>query len=414
MVWQILFWGSVGVVFYAYFGYPILLFLLCQIRKKRPVASTQTDPPTVRIFISVFNEEKVIRNKIENALSLDYPKDKLRILVASDGSTDRTVSIAGDYNDYGVKLIHFNMRKGKSAVINEVIGELDDEVVVFTDANAHFAKDSILHITKHFSDPEIGCVVGKLRYIDRHTSCVGKGEGIYWKYEAKISQLESRLKSVLVANGSFFAIRRKLFKTLYPDVANDFQIPADVANQGYGVVYEPNAVAIERSTVHWREEFQRKVRIVLRGITGFSQLAGRFKGFRLWQFVSHKLLRWCIGLFMIIAFAANALLIGNSLFYNAAFVLQSLFYILAFNGWRLRRAKKPRRLFYVPFYLTMVNFAALAGMCNFLRGKRQSTWEKAESARFSPIPNSSDNVDLTYGRNKENEISEPKISIGKK
>lgn len=402
-MWQVLFWMSVGVIFYSYFGYPIILYLIGKFRRRTSVSRSGEHYPYVCVFISAFNEEKVLRRKIENSLSLDYPRDKLRILVASDGSSDQTEKIASDYDDLGVTLYHFPSRRGKSAVINSVMQHVREEIVVFTDANALFSSDALQKMVCHFSNPEIGCVVGKLRYVDRHTSGVGKGEGIYWRYESKISQLESALQRVLVANGSIFAIRRVLFKQLYPAVANDFQMPVDIASQGYGIVYEPNAEAIERTTIFWQEEFQRKVRIVLRGITGFSMLASRFSGFRLWQFISHKFSRWFIGPFLIIAFIANIVLCKGSWFFTAALIAQALFYLSAFNGWRLRKAKKPHRLFYVPFYFTMVNLAAMVAMSKFMVGHRQVVWEKAESARFSPIHTSEPGI---IAQSEKNQVSE--------
>ncbi len=384
-MWQIFFWFSVGFVFYAYFGYPAVLIIAGKIKKNKRTTDAGGFNPSVCLFISAFNEEKVIRHKIENSINLDYPKERLTILVASDGSTDKTGGIAADYGDIGVELHISQARQGKSAVINDVMQHIDSDVVVFTDANSLFAKDALNEMVKHFADPKIGCVVGKLRYSDRHTSCVGKGEGIYWRYESKLSCLESELNSVLVANGSIFAIRRRLFSELYPEVANDFQLPIEIGSQGYGVIYEPKAQAIERTTIFWQEEFQRKVRIVLRGITGFNMLANRFRGFRLWQFCSHKLARWIIGPFLILAFISNGFICGKSWFYALVFALQGLFYIAAFNGWRLRKAKKPHRLYYIPFYFTMVNLAAMVGTIKFMLGARQTVWEKAESARFSPV-----------------------------
>ncbi len=384
-MWPALFWISVAFVFYAYFGYALILLVLGKFRRHSAALRSPDYCPSVCVFISAFNEEKVLRRKIENSLSLDYPRNKLGIIVASDGSSDGTVDIARDYDDLGVTLHNFSMRRGKSEAINSVMKHVRQEIVVFTDANAIFAADALKKMIAHFSDPQIGCVVGKLRYVDRHTSGVGKGEGIYWRYESKISQLESALHRVLVANGSIFAIRRNLFKQLHPEVANDFQLPVDIASQGYGVVYEPQAEAIERTTIFWQEEFQRKVRIVLRGITGFSVLANRFKGFRLWQFASHKLLRWAVAPFLLLALAANGMLVAQSWFYACTAILQVAFYLAAFNGWRLRKAKKPHRLFYVPFYFTMVNLAATVAVIKFAVGQRQAVWEKAESARFSPI-----------------------------
>ena len=384
-MWQFFFWLSVGVVLYCYAGYPLVLLLLDKFKSKTAEPTGDDSCPSLCLVISAFNEEKVLRKKIENSLSLDYPRDKYSIVVASDGSTDGTVRIAEEYRAQGVRLRHWPVRAGKSAALNNVVRELRDDVVVFTDANSLFAEDALLKLVRHFRDEKIGCVVGKLRYVDRHTTSVGKGESLYWKYEGMISVLESALKSVLVANGSIFAIKRHLFTELYPEVANDFQLPTEIAHQGYGVIYDPEAIALERLTVFWQEEFQRKVRIVLRGITGFSVMRHKFEGMRLWQFFSHKLLRWSIAPFMFLALLSSAMLSEGSALYMTFFALQVVFYMAAVNGWRVSRTRKPQRLFYLPFYFTMVNFAASVALFRFVTGRRQAFWEKAESTRLAPV-----------------------------
>ncbi len=385
-MWELLFFFSAVIIFYSYLGYPAALYVIGKFKRKKAAEPRVDYLPRVCLFISAFNEEKIIRRKIENSLNLNYPKERLRILIASDGSTDRTVEIGRDYGDLGVEVYHHSQRRGKSAVINSVIPELTEEIVVFTDANCLFAEDALSKLIAHLSDPQIGCVVGKLNYTERHLTSVGKGEGIYWKFESKIRLLESALKSVLVANGAIFAIRRELFRPLYPHVANDFQIPVEIGSRGYGVVYEPEAVAVERSPIFWQEEFQRKVRIVLRGITGFVVLRSKFRGFRLWQFFSHKLMRWMVTPFLFLSLLSNAMLLGEAWIYQVSFAFQVLFYFAAINGWRVRRTSRPRGIFYIPFYFTMVNFAAIVAIAKFLSGRRQIVWEKAESARFSPAP----------------------------
>jgi cellulose synthase/poly-beta-1,6-N-acetylglucosamine synthase-like glycosyltransferase len=386
-MWHLLLWGSILVVLYSYFGYPLLLYLIGRFGKRRRRRSgSEEKTPSVCLIISAFNEETVLNDKIQNSLSQQYPADKLTILVASDGSSDRTVEIAKSFADYGVEVFHRDERRGKSAVLNDVIPRRREEIIVFTDANSVFSPDAVNRLVRSFSEPSIGCVVGRLRYVNGESSSVGKGEGAYWKYEGMVSRLESALSSVLVANGSIFAIRRELFQTLYPEVANDFQIPIDIAAEGAGIIYEPRAEAIEHTTALWREEFQRKVRIILRGLTGYSVLSGRIRGFRRWQFLSHKLLRWMIGMYLLTAFAANAVLVSSSSVYTAMFLCQVVFYSFALIGSRFRHSEKPRRIFYVPFYFTMVNTAALLGLVKFLTGKRQRVWEKAESTRQAAVP----------------------------
>ncbi len=380
-MWQLLFWGSVTLILYAYFGYPAFLYVLGRLRQSRVTPDTG-EAPDVCLVISAHNEDAVIREKIENSLALTYPREKLTILVASDGCTDHTVDIAREFVDSGVRVYHHAQRRGKSAVLNDAVEMIKAGIVVFTDANSLFERDAIEKLVSHFADPKVGCVVGRLRYVDRDATSAGKGEGIYWAYEGLVSRLESRLQSVLVANGANFAVRREFIRELFPEVANDFQMPIDVADAGGGVVYEPAAVAVERMTSNWQEEFGRKTRIVLRGLTGFSMLRGRIRGMRRWQFVSHKLLRWSVGVFAAIALVANAALAFASPLFTTLLLLQLVFYTAAIVGWRRRGAERPGWVLYIPFYFTMVNAAAIVAMANFLVGRRQSVWEKAPSTRL--------------------------------
>ncbi len=383
-MWQFVFWGSLGLVAYSYFGYPLVLeFLARRRRRAQQTVASGDNLPTVTLIVSAFNEESVIRERIKNCLSLDYPRDRLDILVASDGSSDGTVDIAREYAELGVRLYHYPIRRGKSAVLNDVVPGLTTDLVVFTDANCWFAEDAVNVLAQRFVDSEIGCVVGKLRYVDVDQSSVGKGEGVYWRYEAGISMRESELRSVLVANGSIFAIRRELFRPVAAEIANDFQLPMEVANAGYGVVYEPAAQAFEGTAHRWREEFDRKVRIIIRGLTGFSRLRGLMHGFRMFQFVSHKMLRWFAGFFLVLTFVANVVLAGEAPFYAIALLGQVAFYLSAGLGWMFRN-HDPVKVFYVPFYFTMVNTAAMLGTFRFAMGRRQKVWETAKSTRVSP------------------------------
>ncbi len=383
-MWPLLFWASLALLVYVYVGYPALLAGIGRLRARRAPAPGDAPLPSVCLIVSAHNEDVVLRAKIENCLALQYD-GRLSIVVASDGSTDRTDAIAREYHDHGVELFTWPARRGKSAVLNDVIAARREEVVVFTDANAHFASDAITRLAEHFRHPSIGCVVGELKYV-RDASSVGQGESLYWRYESKVKVLESGLESVLVANGSIFAARRTLVRELFFDVANDFQIPFDVANQGAGIVYEPAAVAVECSAELWEEEFGRKVRIVLRGITGYSRLHRRIRGLRAWQFASHKLLRWCVGAILIVLLASSIALAPDSPRYAVFLGVQLACYGAALVGWFMRRRERVPRAVFVPFYFTMVNWAALTAMFRFVSGRRQATWEKAASTRATLPP----------------------------
>jgi cellulose synthase/poly-beta-1,6-N-acetylglucosamine synthase-like glycosyltransferase len=352
-----------------------------RLRARREAPSSASAPPSVCLIISAFNEENVIRQKIENSLALERVGPMI-IIVASDGSNDRTVSIAREYEDHGVLVYDSPLRQGKNQTLNEVVGNLTEDIIVFTDANSLLGRDAVVRLLGRFDKASVGCVVGELKYADDTTS-VGEGETLYWRYESRIKLWESRFGSVLVANGSIFAVRRPLFRDLFTDVANDFQTPFDVSNLGYGTVYEANAIAVERSAELWEEEFDRKVRIVLQGLTGFGRLHSRMHGVRLWQFVSHKLIRWCVGAVLMVTLASTAVLARNNTFFAVFLALQLTCYLAAFGGWLMRRSTDMPRVLQVPFYFTMVNCAALIAMSRFITGARQVVWEKAESTRLT-------------------------------
>jgi len=368
-----------GVVVYAYAGYPAVLWFLGLFRGREPRLD-ESYCPRVILIISVHNEERVIREKIENSLALDYPKDRFRIIVASDGSVDATNDIVREYESRGVVLKAFERREGKSATLNRAVLGLDGDILVFSDANAFYREDAIRKLVRAMADEEIGCVVGKLVYLSNH-SYVGRGESLYWRYESFLNGLESRLKSVLVGTGTIFAIRRTLFSPLIKDVANDFQLPAEVASRGYGVVYESGAIAYEKSTFFFREEFSRKRRIIVRGLTGFKALRTNFGGgFRIFQFISRKLIRWWIGPLLPLLYAANLMLLSNPLCLTL-FVLQNVFYALAIAGAILRRGGVQSKMLLVPFYFVMVNAASFAAIVTYVSGRRLVSWEKAETTR---------------------------------
>ncbi len=381
-MWLFLFWASLALVLYTYAGYPAILYVMGRLRARREAPSSASAPPSVCLIISAFNEENVIRQKIENSLALERV-GPMTIIVASDGSSDRTVAIASEYEDHGLRVHHSSARRGKNSVLNEVVRSVNEDVIIFTDANSLLAPDAVVRLLSRFSNQSVGCVVGELKYAHDATS-VGQGESLYWRYESHVKMWESRLGSVLVANGSIFAVRRSLFRDLFHDVANDFQTPFDVANLGYGTVYEPGAVAVERSAERWEEEFDRKVRIVLRGLTGFGRLHSRMHGLRLWQFISHKLIRWYVGAVLVVTLASTIALARTHVFFAAFLALQLTCYLAAFTGWMMRRRETMPRAVQVPFYFTMVNCAALVAMGRFVAGGRQVVWEKAESTRLTP------------------------------
>ena len=240
-----------------------------------------------------------------------------------------------------------------------------------------YEKNAINELVCYFSNKQVGCVSGELRYLDAKTG-VGKGEGLYWKYEQFIKKQESKLGQLLSANGAIFAVRRKLFKQLNPKVANDFQTPQDVASQGYKVVYAPKAIAFERTAESAKEEFNRKTRIIARGFEGSFILFDKFTGFRFFEWFCHKFLRWLVWIFLVVLFISNAFLL-DVLVFRWLFYLQILFYFIALLGPLLSKTKLP--LVSVPYYFCMVNIAAMIGLFKFITRKQKASWEPPKSTR---------------------------------
>lgn len=372
----VLFWLSAGLLVYHYAGYPLLLALLAALRKEKNYPPLGELPP-LTLLISVYNEEDVIRQRLENCRALDYPKEKLRVLVVSDGSGDGTHEIVEEYRDFGIELEVVPGRVGKTGALNQVIPALDTDLVVFTDANSMLRPDALRLLVRPFADPRVGAVCGELELAGD-----AGAEGAYWRYEKAIKQWESRVSTLTVANGALYALRKNLHRPMNPQAANDFQHPLQVALQGYITVYEPRAIARESGGGSEAVEAQRRVRIIARGWKGLgSHLAvlNPFKaGFFTFQFVSRKLLRWLGPVFMAAALAANLALAGRGLF-SIILAGQGLFYSLALLGAVLNR--KGRRFLpaYLPYYFCLINWSALRALIRVILGR--------DSARWTPTPN---------------------------
>ena len=367
---------ALAMSLYCYLLFPLILGLLARLKGKR-FASTRRYEPSATLLISAYNEIKVIEQKLENSLALDYPPDKLQIIVINDGSSDGTDEIVERYVPRGIIHNRVDGRGGKNVAINETWPFVTGEAVVFSDANSMYEQDAIKKLMAHFADERVGCVCGELRYINAETGSA-LGETLYWRYEQYLKKLQSRLGEVLVLNGSIFAVRRDLFSPLEPKIANDFQIPIAVANQRKAIVYEPQAVAVEKVAARARDEFGRKARIVARGFEGFFRYYREFRGFRLFQFISQKFLRWNVWAAMLVLFVSNLFLLEYT-FFRWVFAAQLVFYGLACAGPLLNRIRIPGLA--IPFYFCFINLAAFVGFWRFLTRKQKASWEPPQSAR---------------------------------
>ena len=374
---KVVFWLAMFLIAYSYFGYPVILMLLSLVKRRK--VNKKDITPTVSLLILAYNEENVIREKIENSLDLDYPRDKLEIVVASE-STDKTNEIVREYTEQGIILYSFKKREGKQATIYRAIPLLKGGVVVLSDTNALYQKDAIRKLVRNFDDATVGCVCGELKYLNPQGVSVGETEGLYWKYEIFVKKLESKIHSVLGANGSIYAIRKKLYTPISKFRGDDFEIPIKIAQKGYGVVFEPGAVSFERTSSTTREEFIRKIRIIAwvwkSTLILIKDSLRPFKGFLVFQLISHKLLRWLVPIFLALLVISNIFLI-SSVFYRILLSAQIIFYLMSSWGYvQDRRENKPNRIISITYYFCMVNFAAFLGFCKFVLGRQGNVWEK--------------------------------------
>lgn len=374
---EFIFWFSIFLILYCYLGYPFILVILGIIFGEE-IEKREITPP-VSLLIPVYNEEKVIQKKIENSLDLDYPKDKLEIIIASE-SNDKTNEIVKEYENRGIKLFTFADRKGKQYTIYRAIPKCRGEIIVLTDANGIFKKDALLKLIRNFADPRVGCVSGELKYINPQKAPIGESEGIYWKYETFFKKLESKIRSVLGANGSIYALRKKLYSPLSKYRGDDFELPIRVAQQGYGVVWEPEAISEEEVYPETIKEFKRKLVIIGWHFRGafilFKDSLKKNQPLLVFQLISHKILRWLIGFFLIFIFLSNIFLLPNP-FYLILFIGQIGFYSLAIFGYlQDKKGGKLNKLVNLAYYFCMVNLAALVGVIKGILGKQKPTWEK--------------------------------------
>lgn len=374
----ILFWLSVATILYAYIGFTLLLFLVGWLKNRQ--VNKQAVTPPLTLLIAAYNEEKSIAQKIENALSLDYPREQLEIIVASDGSSDRTDEIVQQYHDRGVILMSFP-RRGKIFALNDAIAQARGEIIVFSDANTFYDTRALLELAGNFADPEVGGVCGNQGHFKKKTrDNASKGESLYWNYDKSLKRFETRTGSIVSADGAIYAIRKSLYE-MPPSTAvtDDFAISTGVIEKGYRLVFDSEARAFEDAMPGAEEEFRRKVRIMNRGLRGVlmrKKLLNPFRyGFYSLTLFSHKVLRRLVPFFLILLFIASLALSAASPFYLAAAVAQGLFYLWAGISYLMRRRNiGGSKLFYIPFFYCMANLAAMVAVLNLLAGKKIELW----------------------------------------
>lgn len=371
-----IFWTSLVLALYVYFLYPVTASILASVLKRRVKRNPME--PVVTIVIAAFNEEAHIGATIENKLKLDYPEDRVEIIVISDGSTDRTDEIVKGYAARGVRLIRQEPRQGKTAALNRALPEAKGEIVVFSDSNSIYSKSALKELVSNFSDPTVGYVTGKMVYVNGDGSVTGDGCSAYMKYENWLRGVETSIGSIVGVDGGIDAVRKRLFSPMQPDQIPDFILPLKVIEKGYRVVYDPAALLNENSLGKSSDEYRMRVRVSLRSMHALwdmKHLLNPFRyGFYSWQLFSHKVLRYGMFAFLGTMYLFNLALVQER-FYLISFVLQNIFYASAAMGLYIERnGKENTGLFYIPFYFGLINLAAAHAFWKFLRNERQVTW----------------------------------------
>lgn len=375
-----IFWVAAGLILYTYLGYPILLSLFTAGRRQ-PTYPPPEILPTISLVVAAFNEERVLGGKLENSFALDYPEDRLQVIVVSDGSTDGTDEVARGFEGRpGYLFLRQEHNAGKTTAQNAGVRVATGDILVFSDANSLYAADALKQLVRPFADTRVGCVCGELHYTNPQRAAAGKGEGSYWRYEQYLKRRESLLGSLVGANGSIYALRRELFEELGPPIISDFIMPIRVRLRGYRVVYAAAAVAEEEVAVGFGDELKRRRRIVARSIYGLWRSPGAVNPFAqplfAFQVVSHKVIRWSVPALLVVMLATS---IGVGLArvspYDWLLGLQVLFYAFALLGVLSPGRLGRMSLFYVPAYFCAINIGALLGLWGALRGQRHTVWK---------------------------------------
>ncbi len=393
--WSIVFWSCLALVLYAYAGYPVLIWLLAKWfgRNQQRHPGNSGNLPAVSMLIAAHNEESFISQRVANAIELDYPTNLIEVVVASDGSTDRTNDLVRQFGN-AVRLLDFPQRQGKASMLNAAIPQLRGEIVLLSDANTFFDPRAARCLASWFVDPSVGAVCGCLVVKDPKTGT--NADSMYWKYETFLKKCEGRIGGLLGANGAVYAIRKSMFCEVPPNtLVDDFVIPLLAKlRHDFRIIYDVNAIAYEESPPTVRAEFRRRARI---GAGGYQSLMLLWRllnpkhGWTAFTFFSHKVLRWLCPFFLIAVLVANAALASHRL-YAVILALQATFYLTALMAAFLPTrfaVLKPLRL--ATMFVGM-NIALLRGFVWFLRGPENGTWVRTvrltEAAAPDPMTSS--------------------------
>jgi biofilm PGA synthesis N-glycosyltransferase PgaC len=384
----LVFWTGIFFVSYTYVGYGLVIYVFSKLKRPSQPLLIQSDEelPEVTFIIAAYNEELFIEEKLNNTLSLDYPRHKLHILLVTDGSTDRTAEIGRGFP--GIQVHHEDQRRGKIHAVNRIMKLVKTPIVIFCDANTNLNPEAVKLMVRHYQDKSIGGVAGEKRILSKdEDNASGAGEGIYWKYESFLKKKDAEVHSIVGAAGELFSVRTELYQEPEENIIiEDFYISLKIAASGYRFAYEPGAYAIETASASVDEEWKRKVRICAGAFQAMGKLSYLLNPFRYgmlsFQYISHRVLRWTLApVFLPLILISNILLALKGIpFYQFILALQIGFYLLAFAGYLLRDKNVKIKGFFVPYYFMVMNLSVFYGFARFLRGKQSVVWEKSKRA----------------------------------
>jgi cellulose synthase/poly-beta-1,6-N-acetylglucosamine synthase-like glycosyltransferase len=385
------FWASLGLVAHTYLLYPIVLFFaysLVQVRRDWRYLRSRRDGrcptraaaelPPVTLIIAAHNEETHLRDKLANIRQLDYPRDRLDVIIVSDGSTDDTNAILRAAHDPNIRCIFLPARGGKSSALNHAVAQAHHDILIFSDAATRFAPDAVAKLARHFVDQRVGAVCGSLEFEASPES--RQTEGVYWAYESMLRFMEARLGATLTASGAIYALRRGCFPRLSPDtMTEDLVIPMHARKLGYRVLYDPEAVGTDIAASSVAGEFARRVRIATGSFRALGQvLRTPLDPVTAFAFFSHKFLRWILP-FLLIAMLVSSGLLWSQPLYRIALLGQLAFYVWAALGFLFRQRLQRVRFGLLGYYLLAIHLAFLVGFVHFVSGRHQTGWQRVGS-----------------------------------
>jgi len=382
-------WISVGLIVYSYLVYPLLLAIVSRGKggeTAQVCCSAVVDWPQVSLVIAAYREEKVIAERLQNALAMDYPADKVEILIGVDGDLDSTGTIVASFDDPRVRLLQYPERRGKASVLNDSIPQANGDIVLLSDANTFWDTDAIKQLVRHFGDERVGGVCGRLILTDGET---GKNvDGYYWRYENWVKNKEGEIGALLGANGAIYAIRKALYEPIPPHtIVDDFLIGMRIHRSRKKFLYDKTAVAREETAPSIHDEFRRRTRI---GAGNFQSLCWLSRlllpdfGTVSWAFWSHKVLRWLCPLLMVVAFATSAVLADQPV-YRGLMIAQGLFYAAAIVGHSLPLSGKLGSVGRLAWMFVMMNVALGIGFFRWVFRTQKATWKRTERTQEGPF-----------------------------